>query len=52
MNTYTLIITWNVPFYGRREAVYTHFKSYAAAMKIVDGCKTSQSFISAFIKKN
>ena len=52
MNTYTLIITWNIPFCNYRWNEEHTMDSYAAAQKQVDAVKTSSLFISAFIKKN
>ena len=53
MNTYTLIITWNVACPIDHILTSKHIcDSYAATMKMVDSYKTNDRFISAFIKKN
>ena len=52
MNTYTLIITWEIGFCNYRWDEEHTASSYAAAMKTVDAIKCSSSFISATIKKN
>ena len=51
MNTYTVTIEWQVPCFGKTENV-RNYTDYAAAMQLVDACKTSASFVSATIKKN
>jgi len=53
MNTYTLIITWNaVDALGYNLTSKHSCGSYDTAMKVVDSYKTSDRFVSAFIKKN
>ena len=53
MNTYTLIITWNVACPIDYNLTSKHIcGSYDTAMKVVDSYKTSDRFVSAFIKKN
>jgi hypothetical protein len=51
MRTYTVIVTWNVPFFGRQEDVAA-FNTFKAAQAFIDACKTSASFVSAMTKKD
>jgi hypothetical protein len=51
MRTYTATVTWDIPFFGRRENTAT-FPTFKAAQAWIDACKTGANFVSAFMKKD